>query len=389
MKLKLNYVWLDGTLPEPKLRSKIKIEYIRLPQLLTEYPIWSFDGSSTNQAQGSSSDCYLKPVKLYYPEKITEYCTIYVLCEVLDKDNKPHSTNDRAVLGKEDDDFWVGFEQEYFIRSGHNKLILGFDKGSYVEPQGIYYCGVGGQIVGRNVSNIHLDKCLEYGLDIQGTNAEVAIGQWEYQIFSRGKVAAADDLTISRYFLYEIAEELGYDIELHPKPLIGEWNGSGLHTNFSNEKMRKEGGEDYFKAIFNIFEARADKHIQVYGSNNHLRLTGKFETQAIDKFSWGISDRGASIRVPKKVAETWTGYLEDRRPAANANPYKVIYIIYESLKLTETLERTLHNMYDDVSINVDEIKKNPAFNRGILSNEELLKEYMTDETDEINKDIKM
>lgn len=387
MRLKLNYVWLDGTSPEPKLRSKIKVENLKHPQILTEYPIWSFDGSSTNQAQGSSSDCYLKPVKLYYPEKISELSTIYVLCEVLDKDDKPHSTNDRAILGKEDENFWVGFEQEYFIRSSKNGLILGFDKGTFVEPQGIYYCGVGGQMVGRNVSNLHLNKCLEYGIDIQGTNAEVAIGQWEYQLFSKGKISAADDLIMSRYFLYEIAEEFGYDIELHPKPIIGEWNGSGLHTNFSNEKMRTQGGEEYFKAIFNIFEARADKHIEVYGSDNHKRLTGRFETQAIDKFSWGISDRGASIRVPKNVGKTWKGYLEDRRPAANANPYKVINVIYESLMLTETLERTLHNMYDDVSVNLDEIKKNSAFNRSILSNEELLKEYMTDDTEEINVDL--
>jgi glutamine synthetase len=236
MRLKLNYIWLDGTSPEPKLRSKIKIENLKFPQILTEYSNWSFDGSSTNQAQGSSSDCYLKPVKLYYQETISELSTIYVLCEVLDKDDKPHSTNDRAILGKEDDNFWVGFEQEYFIRSSKNGLILGFDKGTFVEPQGIYYCGVGGQMVGRNVSNLHLNKCLEYGIDIQGTNAEVAIGQWEYQLFSKGKISAADDLIMSRYFLYEIAEEFGYDIELHPKPIIGEWNGSGLHTNFSNEK---------------------------------------------------------------------------------------------------------------------------------------------------------
>jgi len=382
MKVKLEYIWLDGYKPEPNLRSKIKVVEFQ-PSDITKIPEWGFDGSSTMQAEGFSSDCYLKPVRMYQSLKITSTPLIYVLCEVLDKNNKPHETNDRSKLGEEDYDFWIGFEQEYFIRSSHNKDVLGFERGGSVDPQGKYYCGVGGQIVGRELSDEHLDYCLDLGINVEGTNAEVALGQWEYQIFSKGKLSAADDLWMSRYILHKLAEKRGYSIELHPKPIqIGEWNGSGLHTNFSNKRMREEGGESYFKSIFNAFETRQELHIENYGSDNHLRLTGKFETQSIDKFSWGVSDRGASIRVPKSVGETWKGYLEDRRPSSNANPYKVIGVIYDALIFADQLETTIHAMYGDV----DTSKLREQFS-GIMSDEELLGEYRNDDDYELTSEM--
>ena len=379
MKVKLEYIWLDGYKPEPNLRSKIKV-VDTLPKEISDIPEWGFDGSSTMQAEGFSSDCYLKPVRMYQKGNTN---LVYVLCEVLDKYNKPHDTNDRSDLGKEDNDFWIGFEQEYFIRSSHNKEVLGFERGGTVDPQGKYYCGVGGQIVGRELSNEHLDYCLDLGINVEGTNAEVALGQWEYQIFTKGKLKSADDLLMSRYVLHKLAEKRGYAIELHPKPIqIGEWNGSGLHTNFSNKKMREVGGETYFKSIFNAFETRQKLHIENYGSDNHLRLTGKFETQSIDKFSWGVSDRGASIRVPKSVGETWKGYLEDRRPSSNANPYKVIGVIYDALIFADQLETTIHAMYGDV----DTSKLREQFS-GIMSDEELLGEYRNDDDYELTSEM--
>ena len=382
MNIKLEYVWLDGYKPEPNLRSKVKVIDVNEKGDLKEIPEWGFDGSSTKQAEGYSSDCYLKPIKLYVKSVISEYSTVYVLCEVMDNKGKVHETNDRAKLGKEDEDFWVGFEQEYFIRSGHNKPIIGFNNGGIIDPQGTYYCGVGGQMVGRSLTEQHLDMCLEYGIGIEGTNAEVALGQWEYQVFAKGKVQAADDLWMSRYFLYKIAEKQGYQIELHPKPLTtGDWNGSGLHTNFSNKRMRETGGEEYFNSIFKVFGSRAKVHIENYGSDNHLRLTGKHETQSIDKFSWGVSDRGASIRVPKSVGETWKGYLEDRRPASNANPYCILNVICESLELAKELDDTLHVMYDDI----DTSKLSEKF--GTLSSNDLLEEYKYDEQYELEEEM--
>jgi glutamine synthetase len=377
MIIKAEYIWLDGYEPEPNLRSKTKTIYTSNEQGVSygDIPEWNFDGSSTKQADGNMSDCILKPIKIYQPKKSKEdYQTVYVLCEVMNPDGTPHESNKRALLGDEDPNIWFGFEQEYFLRSYGGK-ILGMNDG-YVETQGRYYCGVGHLTKGRDFVNEHYDMCLNHGIQITGINAEVAIGQWEYQVFAKGKLFACDDLWMTRYFLNKLSEKYNYHIELHPKPLaIGEWNGSGLHTNFSNKKMRESGNEEYFKSIFSAFEYRHENHIEYYGSDNHLRLTGKYETQSINKFSWGVSDRGASIRVPQNTAKEWKGYLEDRRPSSNANPYDICLVICESLKFAEELSEVKVNMYSNVGMkNIDDIAK--KYNAKIGS--DLLNEYKED-----------
>lgn len=382
MKIKLEYVWLDGYEPEPNLRSKIKvIDTNSVIFTTSEIPMWNFDGSSTLQAEGSKSDCILKPVRLYH-KPLTD--KVYVFCEVMNPDGTPHQTNDRSRLHEEDDSIWFGFEQEYFIREGKNKPVLGHNSGP-IENQGKYYCGVGSNVVGRKIVEEHLDMCLEHGIEVTGVNAEVALGQWEYQIFAKGKLKSCDDLWMGRYFLEKISENYGYSIEYHPKPLQhGEWNGSGLHTNFSTEKMRTEGGEKYFNALFSSLESRRDEHIKNYGSNNDMRLTGRFETQSINKFSWGVSDRGASIRVPQSTFENWKGYIEDRRPASNANPYKIVNEIIETLKMTDELHEALNNMFSNVNIKkFDEIRE--KYN-GIPSSNELLNEYRNDNDYEVDNE---
>jgi glutamine synthetase len=293
----------------------------------------------------------------------------------MDSDGKPHESNMRAKLNEEEEGLWFGFEQEYFIREEINGGILGH-KRNILKGQGEYYCGVGHNVAGRDFVEDHLNMCLEYGIDITGTNAEVALGQWEYQVFSKGKLKGGDDLWMSRYFLYKISEKYKYHIDLHPKPLThGEWNGSGLHTNFSNNKMRDNGGYDYFMAIFNSFASRHEEHINAYGSNNHLRLTGGFETQAIDKFSWGVSDRGASIRVPQDTAKEWKGYVEDRRPGSNADPYKIIREVSKSLDTAEEILEIKTNMKSNVNVSGLSEKYRT------LSNDELLSEYREEEAE--------
>jgi glutamine synthetase len=380
MKIKLEYVWLDGYKPEPNLRSKVKIveyESIKNAFLDGQFPMWNFDGSSTNQAVTGNSDRLLKPVRHYVSEVLS---TVYVLCEVLNPDGTPHESNKRSQIGEGFEDLWFGFEQEYFIREEINGNILGH-KRNILKGQGEYYCGVGHNVAGREFVEEHTDMCLRHGIDITGTNAEVALGQWEYQVFSKGKLKGGDDLWMTRYFLFKTAEKYGYHIELHPKPLThGEWNGSGLHTNFSTDTMRFDGNEEYFMALFNAFESRHQDHIKAYGSNNNLRLTGEYETQAIDKFSWGVSDRGASIRVPQDTAKEWKGYIEDRRPGSNADPYKIIREIVKSLDVTEQIYNTKHMMTSFVDMDglVDKY--------GTITNEELLSEYINDDDHEYDKE---
>jgi len=322
----VEYVWLDGYEPEPNLRSKTRIIEKGDDLTLDDLPMWSFDGSSTLQADGNFSDCLLKPVKLitdpYRPGWVT-------LCEVMNPDGTPHKSNTRSKLENNDGN-WYGFEQEYTLTLGGRPL--GFPKDGYPAPQGKYYCSVGaGLVAGRELVEEHLDLCLNAGLTLTGINAEVLLGQWEFQVLGKGNLDACDQLWLARYFLLRLSEQYGYSIEFHPKPLLGDWNGSGLHTNFSTEEMREKGGKELFDKIFAAFGKNHFDHIANYGSSNEQRLTGLHETQSIDKFSYGVSDRGASIRVPLQTEKNWTGYLEDRRPASNADPYKIVYIIEKTL----------------------------------------------------------
>jgi len=161
----------------------------------------------------------------------------------------------------------------------------------------------------------------------------VMCGQWEYQVFAKGAAKAGDETWVSRYLLERTAERYGYSINLEPKPIKGDWNGSGMHANFSNGPMRESGDEAVFTKICEEFGKNIDRHISVYGADNHQRLTGHHETQAIDEFSYGVSDRGASIRIPVGTVEDgWKGRLEDRRPASNADPYKVAAAIVKTTK---------------------------------------------------------
>ncbi len=329
-KYKFEYIWTDGCLPVPGLRGKTKILDLKsFKGNLKQLPTWNFDGSSTQQAEGFASDCLLKPVSVY-PDPTRENGFI-VLSEVLNPDGKPHVSNSRARV-KDDKNFWFGFEQEYVLM--FKGKPIGFPTDGFPAPQGPYYCSVGSGVnSGRELVEEHMDMCIEAGLGITGVNAEVMLGQWEYQIFGKGALKAADDLMISRYLLQRLTEKYGVEANLHPKPVRGDWNGSGMHANFSNKEMREKGGEKMMTEICQRFSKTHNAHIAVYGADNDQRLTGRHETQSIDKFSFGVSDRGASIRIPVGVAmNKYKGYLEDRRPASNADPYEVVSAIMTSVK---------------------------------------------------------
>ena len=334
-KSKLEYIWLDGSKPTQKLRGKTKI-VTDFSGKLEDCEVWSFDGSSTGQAEGNSSDCLLKPVFICPdPQRKNGYL---VMCEVLNADSTPHETNGRATIDDEDDDFWFGFEQEYFLIDNETGKPLGFPANGYPRPQGPYYCSVGASnAYGRAIVEEHLDACLEAGLNVEGINGEVAAGQWEYQIFAKGAAAAGDEIWVARYLLERIGEQYGVSVDLHPKPL-GEldWNGSGMHANFSNSTLRNAGNRETYEQICEAFRPVVKEHIDVYGADNHMRLTGKHETASIHDFSYGISDRGASIRIPIATVERgWKGWLEDRRPASNGDPYKIASRIIKKVKKEE------------------------------------------------------
>ena len=331
LKYKLEYIWLDGYTPVPNLRSKTKIaQFERFPSL-EEIPYWGFDGSSTQQAEGKSSDCVLKPVAIYPDASRTD--GVLVMSEVMMPDGKTaHPTNARSTI-MDDPGAWFGFEQEYFLVQDGRPL--GFPKEGYPSPQGEYYTGVGYKNVGdlaRQIVEEHLELCLEAGINHEGINAEVAKGQWEFQIFGKGSAKAADDMWVARYILMRLCESYSVDVDFHCKPIRGDWNGSGMHCNFSTDYLRDVGGKDYFDALMAAFKKNHEEHIAVYGPDNHLRLTGLHETQSIDQFSYGLADRGASIRLPHSfVNSSYKGYLEDRRPNSQGDPYQIASRILKTI----------------------------------------------------------
>ncbi len=331
-RIRAEYIWMDGHEPTKKLRSKTKV-IDEVINKLDDLPLWGFDGSSTNQAIGNDSDCMLQPV-YKIPDPIRGGDDLLVMCEVLNPDGSIHKSNTRAQLRKivkqfSDHDIWFGIEQEYTLFDGRNPL--GWPEGGYPAPQGPFYCGVGAdEVFGRDIVEEHLELCLSAGLQVSGINAEVMPGQWEYQIGPLGALDSADQVWLSRWLLYRISEDYGISATLHPKPVKGDWNGAGAHTNFSTKQMRNKGGIKIIEEACKQLGEKHDEHIAVYGAHNEERLTGLHETCSIKEFRYGISDRGASIRIPMQTANNGCGYLEDRRPAANMDPYEVCAILIKT-----------------------------------------------------------
>lgn len=337
MKAIAEYIWIDGQKPTKKLRSKTRI----LPgpiNGLSDIPVWAFDGSSTCQAGTAHSDLILQPV-CWVPDPVRGRGNILALCEVLNPDLTPHASNTRAKLriaakNYERYEPLFGIEQEYTLYDVDGGRPFRWPKVStaFPAPQGPYYCGIGSdEVYGRELIEAHTAACLEAGLSIAGTNAEVMPAQWEFQIGPLGALEVADELWLARWLLYRLGENYEISAKLDPKPISGDWNGAGAHANFSTKAMRKPGG---LKPIQEACEKLARfhaEHIKVYGADNDRRLTGRHETCDINTFRYGIGDRGASVRIPAPVARAGCGYLEDRRPAANADPYDVCRAILETV----------------------------------------------------------
>jgi glutamine synthetase len=322
------YIWIDGVAPTPLIRSKTKIIADD-----AEPGIWGFDGSSTEQAPGDKSDCVLKPVFIC-ADPLRGRDNVLVMAEVLLVDGKPHPTNTRAACAKVAKKYagqepLFGIEQEYTMLKASGRP-LGFPEDGYPGPQGPYYCGVGtGRIMGRDIVEVHTQACMDAGLSISGTNPEVMPGQWEFQIGPVGPPAIGDQMYVARWLLHRIAEDFDVIISFDAKPEKGDWNGAGAHTNFSTNAMR----EDYtaIEKAVKALESKWEVHVKNYGAGIEERLTGLHETAPWNKFSSGVSDRGASVRIPWQVAKDGKGYIEDRRPNANADPYTVARLMTDTI----------------------------------------------------------
>jgi len=336
----VEYIWIDGT--GEALRSKTKtVNFI--PKAVEELPEWNFDGSSTGQAEGSNSDVYLQPVAMFNCPFRRGHNKL-VICETYKYNRKPTDTNFRvscrdAMNKAKDSHPWFGIEQEYTLldRDGHP---FGWPKLGFPGPQGPYYCAVGAdRVFGRDILEAHYRACLYAGVNIAGTNGEVMPAQWEFQVGPCEGIAMGDHLWIARYLLHRVAEDFGVVVSLDPKPMPGNWNGAGAHCNYSTLEMRNPNGIIAIEAAIEKLKKKHAEHICAYdprgGKDNERRLTGHFETSNITDFSAGVANRGASVRIPRHCGENKCGYLEDRRPSSNCDPYRVTEMIVRTTILDE------------------------------------------------------
>merc|ERR1711884_721472 len=334
------YIWIDGS--GEGIRAKTKtVDFA--PKLPSELPIWNFDGSSTGQAEGSNSDVYLHPVALYRdPFRLGD--NKLVMCETYKHNKLPAETNNRKACNEvmqkaKDQHPWFGIEQEYTLL-GQDGHPFGWPKNGFPGPQGPYYCAVGaGNVYGRDIVEAHYKACLYAGIRISGTNAEVMPSQWEFQVGPTEGIDMGDDLWVARYILQRVGEDFGVLVTFDPKPMVGDWNGAGAHTNFSTEPMRVAGGMKAIESAIDKMSKHHIRHIKAYdpreGKDNERRLTGAHEPSSIHDFSAGVANRGCSIRIPREVAEQGYGYLEDRRPSSNCDPYSVTRVIVQTICLNE------------------------------------------------------
>lgn len=361
----LEYIWIDGS---NNLRSKNRVIFAdsaivngQVSSNLIEslgIQLWNFDGSSTGQADVECSEVVLKPVKTFIDPFLSSSTQLayLVLCETYSIDGKPHKTNVRHIANKvftkhANEHPWYGIEQEFFLMNRKTGLPIGFELQepndayphpyySCAKPQGDYYCGVGSQnVVERDYVLEVYKMALKAGLTISGMNAEVAPGQWEIQVGPCEGIDAADQLWILRYIMHRLTEGKEFYVELHAKPIgnkpmrtvDGSWNGSGAHCNFSTEKMRLEDGYDHILEAISKLGKKHDEHVELYGNDNSLRMTGKHETSDIKKFSYSVAGRNVSIRIPFQVEQNKKGYLEDRRPSSSCDPYAVTSKILDTV----------------------------------------------------------
>jgi glutamine synthetase len=333
-KIIAEYIWIGGSGMDMRSKARTLSGPVSDPKKL---PKWNYDGSSTDQAPGDDSEVILYPQAIF-KDPFRRGNNILVMCDAYTPAGEPIPTNKRFnaekifshpdVLAEEP---WYGIEQEYTLLQKDVKWPLGWPVGGFPGPQGPYYCGVGAdKSFGRDIVDSHYKACLYAGINISGINGEVMPGQWEFQVGPCVGISAGDQLWMARYILERITEIAGVVLTFDPKPIQGDWNGAGAHANYSTKSMRKDGGYEVIKKAIEKLSKRHTEHISAYGEGNERRLTGRHETADINSFSWGVANRGASVRVGRDTEKEGKGYFEDRRPASNMDPYVVSSMIAET-----------------------------------------------------------
>ena len=340
-RVQATYLWIDGTGQNIRLKDRV---LNKVPKSVADLPRWQYDGSSTYQAIGENSDTTLVPRAVYRDPFKPGRNDIIVMCDTYQPDGKPTASNHRAacqaaVDEAADEDVWFGIEQEYTLLDVDGRPF-GWPGNGFPGPQGPYYCAVGAdRVYARDLVEAHTSACLYAGIDFAGTNAEVMPAQWEYQVGPSPGMKVSDDLWVSRYILQRIAEEFGVVVTFDPKPMPGNWNGAGAHTNMSTKSMRADGGMKAIEDAIKKLSKQQERHIRAYdpneGRDNERRLVGRLETSSIDKFSWGVANRAVSVRIPRGVADAGKGYFEDRRPSSNCDPYAVCNALLRTCLLNE------------------------------------------------------
>jgi glutamine synthetase len=369
----VEYVWIGGSGSDLRCKTKVVDKAITSPD---DLPIWNYDGSSTGQAPGHDSEVLIKPVALFRDPfrrngNLIALCSTFkplddgsmvplVVHEDLAEKGGLTGNNTRAnalsvfenPIVKEQE-MWFGIEQEYTLFHADKVTPLGWPKGGFPGEQGPYYCSAGAEnAFGRDIAEAHLRACLYSGVKVSGINAEVMPGQWEYQVGPCLGIESGDHLVMSRYLMYRVCEKYNVVVSFEPKPIRGDWNGAGCHTNFSTKDFRAPdfkfsytptngpyAGQTLSGAFAKMIESlekmglKASEHIAVYGPDNDLRLTGKHETADMSTWSYGVANRGASVRIPRETYHKGYGYLEDRRPASNMDPYVVTSMLAQTILL--------------------------------------------------------
>jgi len=340
----VEYVWISGKDTHHDLRSKCKT-VTNLDKPLSEVtaadlPEWNFDGSSTAQAKGRDTEILIRPVSVYpHPFVPGGTPALVALCECYLPSGEPTPDNTRYMARQVFEDKnaqghepWYGMEQEYVLMQGERPY--GWPETGEPKAQGDYYCGNGPSVAyGRKYTLRHYELCLKMGLKISGTNAEVMPGQWEYQVGPCKEIECGDHVVMSRWCylrVLEEADEANLDVNFEVKPKKGDWNGSGLHTNFSTNETRADGGLEKIKLYFDRLKKTFPHDIVFYSADNNERMTGLHETSTLNEFTWGVGTRGTSCRLPNQVNKDGKGYLEDRRPGADADPYLISSRLFAS-----------------------------------------------------------